>query len=213
MVHEGADAVAWIPERVNANAGLADGDRVRLSIEVTRTGYLYVIDRERYADGTFGVPYLIFPTTRTLGGDNQVTAGRLIDIPAQEDSPPFFTLKRSRADQVGELLTVIITNAPLEELQIDATAQKLSAERVAEWEKSWGGPEGRLELGRGAVAVWTKAEKEAGASTVQLLNAHAPAPQAVYYRPGLKSDAPLLIKVQLQYRRRNAPATPANRST
>ena len=202
IVHEDAAATEWIPERVNASAALADGDRVRVSIEIARTGYLYVLDRERYADGTVGDPFLIFPTTRTLGGDNQVTAGRLIDIPAQEDSPPFFTLKRSRTDQVGELLTVIITKAPLAELQINATAQKLSAELVASWEKSWGGPEGRLELGGGAATAWTKAEKEAGASTARLLNAHAPNPQAVYYRPGLKSDQPLLIKVQLQYRRR-----------
>ncbi len=207
IVHEDAAAAEWIPERVNANAALADGDRVRMSIEVARSGYLYVIDRERYSDGTFGVPYLIFPTTRTLGGDNQVTAGRLVDIPAQEDSPPFFTLKRSRTDQVGELLTVIITKAPLAELQINASAQKLSAELVASWEKSWGGPEGRMELGRNAVAAWTKEEKEAGAGTARLLNAHAPGPQTLYYRPALKSDQPLLIKVQLQYRHRRTPTT------
>lgn len=208
IVHEGSDAASWIPERVPGNAGLAEGDRVRLSIEAARTGYLYVIDREQYADGTLGEPYLIFPTTRTLGGDNKVTAGRLFDIPAQEDSPPFFTLKRSRADQVGELLSVIVTPAPLDELQIGAQAQRLSAERVARWEKSWSGQAGRLELSDGAGKVWTKEEKEAGASGARLLNASAPGPQTLYYRPGLKSDEPLLIKVQLQYRRRPAPTTP-----
>lgn len=201
IVHEGADAAAWIPERVPGNAGLAEGDRVRLSIEAARTGYLYVINREQYADGTLGEPYLIFPTTRTLGGDNRVSAGRLVDIPAQEDSPPFFTLKRSRADQVGELLSVIVTPAPLDELQIGAQAQRLSAERVARWEKSWGGRAGRLELSDDAGKVWTKEEKEAGASGARLLKASAPGPQTLYYRPGLKPDEPLLIKVQLQYRR------------
>ncbi len=202
IVHEGSDAAAWIPERVPSNAGLREGDRVRLSIEAARTGYLYVINREQYADGTLGEPYLIFPTTRTLGGDNHVKAGRLVDIPAQEDSPPFFTLKRSRADQVGELLNVIITPAPLDELQIGAQAQRLSAERVARWEKSWGGQAGRLELSGGAGKVWTKEEREAGASAARLLKASAPDPQTLYYRPGLKHDEPLLIKVQLQYRRR-----------
>lgn len=38
IVHEGSDAATWIPERVPANAGLAEGDRVRLSIEAARTG-------------------------------------------------------------------------------------------------------------------------------------------------------------------------------
>jgi hypothetical protein len=208
IVHEGADSVAWIPERVAANAGLSEGDRVRLSIEAARTGYLYVIDREQYSDGTLGEPFLIFPTTRTLGGDNKVQAGRLVDIPAQEDSPPFFTLKRSRADQVGELLSIIVTPAPLDELQIGAQAQKLSAERVSQWEKSWGGQAGRMELSDGAGKVWTKEEKEAGASAGRILKAAAPTPQTLYYRPGVKSDEPLLIKVQLQYRRRRMPTTP-----
>lgn len=208
IVHEGSDAAAWIPERVPGNAGLVEGDRVRLSIEAARTGYLYVIDREQYADGTLGEPYLIFPTTRTLGGDNKVKAGRLVDIPAQEDSPPFFTLKRSRADQVGELLCVIVTPAPLDELQIGAQAQRLSAERVAHWEKSWGGQGGHLELSDGAGKVWTKEEKDAGASGARLLRASAPGPQTLYYRPGVRPDEPLLIKVQLQYRRRATPTMP-----
>lgn len=202
LVHDGKNEAAWIPERVPANAGLSEGDRVRLSIEAARTGYLYVIDRERYADGTLGEPYLIFPTTRTLGGDNSVKAGRLVDIPAQEDSPPFFTLKRSRANQVGELLTVIVTKAPLDELQVGATAQRLSAELVAQWEKSWGGQAGRLELNDGAGKLWTREEKEAGASAEPLLKASAPNPQTLYYRPGVRPDAPVLVEVLLQYRRR-----------
>lgn len=206
IVHEGSDAAAWIPERVSGNTALSEGDRVRLSIEAARTGYLYVIDREQYADGTLGEPYLIFPTTRTLGGDNRVRAGRLIDIPAQEDSPPFFTLKRSRADQVGELLSVIVTPTPLEELQTEAQAQRLSAERVAQWEKSWGAQTGRFELSGGAGKVWTKEEKEAGAG--RLLKASSPNPQTLYYRPGVKSDEPFLVKVQLQYRRRRMPTPP-----
>ena len=51
--------------------------------------YLYVIDREQYADGTQGEPYLIFPTTRTRGGDNSVKAGRVMEIPSQDDNPPY----------------------------------------------------------------------------------------------------------------------------
>ncbi|MET0645605.1 MAG: DUF4384 domain-containing protein [Pyrinomonadaceae bacterium] len=208
IVHEGSDAAEWIPERVPGNAELAEGDRVRLSVEAARTGYLYVIDREQYADGTLGEPYLIFPTTRTLGGDNRVRAGRLVDIPGQEDSPPFFTLRRSRADQVGEVLSVIVTPAPLDELQIGPQAQRLSAERVARWEKSWGAQTGRMELSDGAGKGWTKEEKEAGASGAHLLKASAPGPQTLYYRPGIKSDEPLLINVRLQYRRRKVPPPP-----
>jgi Domain of unknown function (DUF4384) len=200
ILHEGPDATEWVPERVPGNAGLAEGDRVRLSVEAARTGYLYVIDREQYADGTLGEPYLIFPTTRTLGGDNRVKAGRLIDIPAQDDGPPFFTLRRSRADQTGELLSVIVTPAPLDDVQIGARAQRLPAERVAQWEQSWGKQTGRMELSGGAGRLWTKEEREAGASPVRLLKASAPGPQTLYYRPGATPAEPLLIRVQLQYR-------------
>lgn len=157
------------------------------------------------ADGTLGEPYLIFPTTRTLGGDNRVEAVRLVDIPAQEGGPPFFTLKRSRAGQVGELLSVIVTPAPLDELQTAAQAQRVPAELFARWEKSWGRQTGRMELSDGAGMVWTKEEKEARARDGRLLKASAPVPQTLYDRPGVKTDAPMLIKVRLQDRRRRVP--------
>ena len=67
-------------------AGLAIGQRVRLSIESARTGYLYVINRELYADGSTGEPYLIFPTTRLHRGDNKVTIGR-IEVTAVSTAP------------------------------------------------------------------------------------------------------------------------------
>ena len=96
-------------------------------MEAARSGYLYVIDREQYADGTFSEPYLIFPTTRTLNGDNKVNVGKLIEIPAQDDGPPYFTLKRSRPDQVAEVLSVLITPEPLDKVEITDKAQKLAS--------------------------------------------------------------------------------------
>ena len=49
------------PERIEAETPLREGEKVRISIEAALSGYLYVIDREQYADGSFGTPYLIFP--------------------------------------------------------------------------------------------------------------------------------------------------------
>ncbi|MGH9801849.1 MAG: hypothetical protein ACRD82_15915, partial [Blastocatellia bacterium] len=74
--------VQWTPERISMDTPLAVGQRVRLSIESARTGYLYVINRELYADGSMGEPYLIFPTARLRGGENKVSIGRIVDIPA-----------------------------------------------------------------------------------------------------------------------------------
>ena len=87
LVMENSQSSHWTPERIEVDTSLAVGDRVRISVESPRAGYLYVVDREQYADGTFGDPYLIFPTKRTRGGDNRVRPGKLIDIPAQEDNP------------------------------------------------------------------------------------------------------------------------------
>src|SRR5690349_8756957 len=82
----------WTPERVEAGTPLAKGDHVRLSIEAARPGYMYIINRERYADGSYGDPYLIFPTSRLAGGNNRTSIGRVIEIPSQSDQPPYFTL-------------------------------------------------------------------------------------------------------------------------
>ena len=107
IVHD--DNTEWVPERISATTRLGQGDRIRISVEAVRAGFVYIIDREQYADGSLGEPYLIFPTTRTGGGDNEVAIGRLLDIPAQDDSPPFFVMKKSRTDHVAEVLSVIVT--------------------------------------------------------------------------------------------------------
>ena len=205
ITHDGPDSMEWLPERVSSTGRLSEGDRIRMSIEAARTGYLYVVDQEQYADGSKGEPYLIFPTTRTRGGDNSVKAGRVIEIPAQDDAPPYFTLKRTRADHVGENVIVLVTPTPIESLTITDKAQTLSAETLATWEKSWGTQTGRLEMTGGVGKSWTKQEKDAGADGTRSMIATAPAPQTVFYRPGVGSKDPVLIKVQLQYARPRPP--------
>ena len=208
LVQEGSDQETWIPERISANTRLTPGDRVRVSVEAARNGYLYVIDREQYADGSFSEPYLIFPTTRTLNGDNTVSVGKLIEIPGQDDGPPYFTLRRNRPDQVAETLSVLITPEPLENVEITDKAQKLAATQVAAWEKQWSTQVGSVELEGGVGKTWTREEKEAGANRNVVLRAHAPAPQLLYYRDAARAAEPMLVKVQLRYRpspRRSSP--------
>lgn len=205
IVQEGPRASEWLPERVSSGGRLSEGDRIRMSIEAARTGYLYVVDQEQYADGSKGEPYLIFPTTRARGGDNSVKAGRVIEIPSQDDSPPFFTLKRTRSDHVGESVIVLVTPTPIEGLAITDKAQRLSGETLASWEKSWGAQTGRLDMADGDGKPWTRQEKEAGADGTRSLNADEPAPQTIYYRPGASGKEPVLIKMELQYARPRPP--------
>lgn len=198
IVHDDNAAREWVPERISANTKLGPGDRLRISVEAARSGYLYVIDREQYADGSLGEPYLIFPTTRTLKGDNQVSVGKLAEIPAQDDSPPFFTIRKSRPDQVAEVLNVLVTPVPLEGVQITDKAQKLSEAQVASWEKTWSTSVGRLEMETVGQA-WTKDEKDAGAANTRALTAASPAPQMLFYRP--KSNEAIFVKLKLSYRK------------
>ena len=201
VVHKESETVEWIPQRMPANAPLQIGERIRFSFESPQTGYLYVIDREQFADGSLGEPLLIFPTTRTRNGDNQVAAGKLIEIPAQEDQPNYFTLQRSRlanTSQTGEMLTVIVTPKPLEGVTIGPQALKLTNEQIQQWEQQWGARTEMFDLAGGAGKTWTKAEQEAGANGTRQLTQEDPEPQTIY-RVAVKPGTPLLVKVGLRY--------------
>lgn len=197
IVHDDNSTTEYLPERISSTTKLVQGDRLRISVEAVRAGYLYVIDREQYADGSLGEPYLIFPTTRTAGGDNEVSVGRLLEIPAQDDAPPFFTMRKSRPDHVAEVVSVLVTPTPLEGVQITDKALKLSEAQVTNWEKMWGSGVGRLEMST-AGQTWTKEEKE---SRTRALTSNAPAPQLLFYRPSLKSNDSMFVKLRLSYRR------------
>jgi hypothetical protein len=166
-------------------------------VEAVRAGFVYVIDREQYADGSLGEPYLVFPTNRTGGGDNEVAMGRLLDIPYQDDSPPFFTMRKSRANHVAEVLSVIVSPSRLDGLTITDKALKLTNEQVASWEREWGSSVGRMEMAM-AGQPWTREEKDA---RTRALTASAPSPQLVFYRPSVKPTEPMFVKLRLAYGR------------
>ncbi len=205
IVQDGADAVEWTPERISADTPMRLNDRIRLSFEAPQNGYLYIIDREQYADGSYGQPELIFPTTRTRGGDNRVSAGHIIELPGQEDRPNFFTMKPRRADVRSESLTVIVTQQPLEGITIGEKPLVLTAEQVAKWEQTWGTRVERFEMADGIGKTWTQAEKEAGANATRQLTQEDPAPQTIY-RVAVKPNQPILVKVGLRYARTARPA-------
>ncbi len=198
LVQEGAETISWTPQRVASGSLLREGDRVRVSIESPSTGYLYVIDREQYAGGKLGEPYMIFPTTRIRNGDNQVTAGKLIEVPAQEDRPNYFTLRKSNPGQTGEMLTVVVSDKPLEGMAIGDEATTLSPELVDDWEKKWKGQTQRFEMVGGVGRAWTKAEQEAGFDGTRRLTQDDPGPQTVY-RVAVPAGQPFFAQVALGY--------------
>lgn len=183
-----------IAERVIADTLFQMNQRVRIGVEVPRekNGFLYVIDREVYADGTMSEPYLIFPSRSTPEGGNRLIAGKVVYIPAQGDPFPYFNIQRSRTDQVSELLTIIITPTPLDVTPGPHNAPvELDSTLVASWEQQWGGRTERRELTGGAGGAWTSQEKEAGEGK-RKLQQNDPLPQTVYFIAGKRGDHVLL---------------------
>lgn len=192
------DAAELTAERIEAGAPLAVGDKVRLSIESPTAGFLYVVDRELYADGTMSDPYLIFPTARTRQGDNAVRAGRLIDIPDQQDRPSYFSVRPSQPGQVGELITILVSPTALDSMTIGDKPLVLAHDLVASWEKSWAAPVQQFALDGGVKRLWTREEQAAAGDATRLLKQDDPPPQTIF-RLAAKKGSPVLVNVRLPY--------------
>jgi hypothetical protein len=192
----------YTPVRISGTDPVFLDDMLRLSIESPRTGYLYVINRTQYADNSVGEASLIFPTARVRGGDNRVTAGRLVDIPDQEDTPNFFRLTRSKgatSASTGEILDIIVSPQPIAELtNTTRDAMPLTAAQVAKYSPRGAEIAESLELVGGKDLAWTQAEKEASTAGGRSLTQEEPTPQTVY-RVRSAPGKPVMVTVQLVY--------------
>ena len=201
LVHEPGSStkVEVTPERIQSETVLNEGEQVRLSIESPRRGYLYVIDQEEYADGTRGDAYIVFPTTRTRGGDNELTPGKLIEIPGRSDDPNYFTIKKGRSDQVKEVLTLLETPQLLPDVKPGDEPIKLAPDKFQGWQKRWGTEAQRLEMEGGAGRNWTENEKEAGSegAASRALASDDPLPETIY-RAWAKPGSPAMVTVPLR---------------
>src|SRR5215216_1708145 len=118
----------YVAKRVEADTEFREGDLLRLSIESPRDGYLYVIDRDWFTDDSSGETNLIFPRR---GENNRLEAGRLIDIPAQDQSP----FKASpKPTQAGEHLIIIVTSTPIS-LPAYRKTLPISDAQLTEWKE------------------------------------------------------------------------------
>ncbi|MEZ5426364.1 MAG: DUF4384 domain-containing protein [Pyrinomonadaceae bacterium] len=187
----------WTAERVNSTTRFSPGDRVRFTIESPRTGYLYIINREFYTDGSVGEASLIFPTLRTRGGDNRVRAGSLIEVPAASDGVAYFTITPRREDYAGEELAVIITKDPIPGIEIGRQPIRLTPERVAQWIEDWGSTMDIYDAEDGEGIAYSVEESDAANSTSRELTQEEPLPQTLY-RVRVRDDLPLVALIQMQ---------------
>jgi hypothetical protein len=194
LIHEkGEPEQEWTPERVAADTPLAEGQMVRISIESSQGGYLYVIDRDEYDDGTKDDPYLIFPTLAIRNGMNHLVPGAVVQIPPEDGG--HFKVKRSRPDQIDEVLTFLITPKPLAEITV-GDRQKLKEEEVARWQRQWRAKSYKLEDAAQQGKVYTVAEKQA-ARGERFLTSDDPLPQTMYHLD-CKAGSPALLELPLR---------------
>jgi hypothetical protein len=195
---EDAQPTQWSLERIAEGTLLAPGQKVRLGIEsLSRDGYLYVIDREQYADGSFGDARLIFPTKRTPEGANSVKAGKIIYIPG---APRYFRIKPSQTSKghVAEVLTVLVSPKPLvDAAQLSLTPLVIEHAQLETWEKEWGVAPIKFEMEGGAGQTMSEKEQAAGLDKIELTQ-NEPVPQTIY-RIAIKPEDTLLVTVPLRF--------------
>jgi hypothetical protein len=188
--------------RIEANTPISAGDQIFLTVEAPRDGYLYVIDREKYADEKLGDPDMIFPITRIRNGDNYIKAGFLVRIPDRAAPTLYFTVTSQTPKHIGEALTIIIKPDRIENLPVRATIYTLPEEDFKKWENEWGTSTDieQFNLVGGADQKITAAEKESSNEGKRKLTYDDPLPQNIY-RLVVKKGNPIFITLPLSLKR------------
>ena len=181
-----------ISKRVEADTKFRKGDLLRISIESPRAGYLYIIDRDWFKDGSGGETNMIFPVR---GEDNRLKPGKLIDIPTENEASFKATPK---SDQTGELLTIIVTMSPLR-LPLSNNPLPITNIQLSDWEKRWTAITDRYEMNDGAGLTRTIQEQQAAATGgSRQLTRDDPSPQTIYHLVPKNRDG-VLFNLMLSY--------------
>jgi hypothetical protein len=203
---ETIDSQEMASERVGDD--IADGEKIYLGVESLtgeflpdKGGYLYVINREQYADGTLGRARLIFPTLLTYGGNNRVKPGQPIMLP--EKNRPF-TIKRSSPAQVAETYAIILSPWAFQLPEpLSDKAMVLPDSLVAEWSRQYDGRMYRATLRGGVGQAKTKREQSIGSrETVDVaepLTQDDALPQTVF-KGAVKNGNPARVTVALRFK-------------
>ncbi|HEX8247396.1 MAG TPA: hypothetical protein VF599_04365 [Pyrinomonadaceae bacterium] len=189
----------WTAERVGSTTKFKVNSLVRFTIESPRSGFLYIVNREVYADGSRGEAKLIFPTLKTNSkGENRVVAGSLIEVPHSSARTPYFRVASEEPDYAGEEVVVIISPVRLPGLKIDLEPSPVAVEKLEKWLADWGTTVDIFEAADGEGVALTQVEEEA--AQTRALTPEEPSPQTIYSLRA-RANQPLLIVFQMQARK------------
>ena len=189
-----------MPTRTSSETLFETGDYVRMAIEAAQRGYLYIVDQELYADGTTGDAYLVYPNKRLRGGAKIMTAGSPVEIPDLTNNPFYFELRPQSDDGkliTAEVLSVIITDAPIAGLKIGDRPLLVSEAMLNGWRTKWAGRAEIFEPQTNGQNGYTKAERLAAGGKGKLTK-NDPLPQTVFLVEGNRRGG-TLISVPLWY--------------
>lgn len=194
-------------ERLLTESPLTAGERIRLSVEsLSHSGYLYVVERELYSDGSFSDPKLIYPTLRSRYKNNPVSAGTLVFVP--EGTRHFrVTSTQTEKRQVAEVLTIIVSPKPLiEPSSLQMKAIDMPVEMMSKWLDQWEVDTTLLEQIDGEGQTITLVEQSAGLDAAKGLNEESSVltqddavPQSIF-RSKIKIGNPVLVNVYLNFK-------------
>jgi hypothetical protein len=191
--------VKVVPTRADSDNTFANGDNLRLSLEVPFQAYVYVFNREQYLDGTLGEPYLIYPG---VADARRSEAGRLIYIPSEPYNLEITPNDAGKA-KAAEVFVVLLTQQPLAELpplKADEENRPVGLQQFARWQTMWGGQVWRFEQQGSQGGLITAAEKQAGKTSGALLTGDDPQPQTIYHVSRKAADG-LLFTISIEIRR------------
>jgi hypothetical protein len=186
-------------ERVDLAAPITKTERYRFTFEMPTKGYLYVIDREKFADGKLGDPYIIYPTGRMRPEDNVVAPGRLLEVPDRLERPNYFVIE-AKPGQVAEVLSFLVMPEPIPDLNIGRQALRVDPERYAAWQKTTTDSPERFVLEGGTGGTITASENKAAADRDKKVTQADPLPQTLYRVAG-KPGAPVLLEIPLTFKK------------
>jgi hypothetical protein len=128
-----ADASAGSPEgcsqlrfsRQPLSDSVHTGDRLRLDVQSSVPGYVYIVSQEEDAGGKAGAALLLFPVTSINGGQNRVEPGVALMIPPA--SGICNTLQLTHAGE-AEKVVVFFSVAPIDELPASEQPRPIASE-------------------------------------------------------------------------------------
>ena len=194
-------------ERAAAEAAWSDGDMLRMSIEAPFDCFIYILNQERYADGTFSDQYLVFPANVDIKWSARGAPGKLVYVPSEPDYFEVTSLNTEGREKTAEVFTILLTSKALETLPALAdqdSNRKVDAQLFEQLRRDYETRVWRFENMAAAKTSITKMEKKAGATSGKMLTESDPDPQTVYHvacRPG----SSLLITVPVKIRKRSQP--------